>query len=367
MASTTPTTPTTPPTVGNISRLTLEQARAAWEPVPGYLNAATLGLPPRSVVSALTDAVRDWAAGRASAVAYDVAVARCRELYAHLVGVPTPWVAVGSQASVMAALVASALPDGADVVLPTGDFTSVVFPFLVHADRGVRVRQVPLAGLADAIGSSTTVVAFSLAQSADGTVLDTAAVREAAARHGALTLCDLTQAAGWMPCDATAFDVTMCAAYKWLCHPRGAAYLTVRPEVWERLRPVQAGWYAGESRWDSVYGPEMALAADARRFDVSPAWLCWAAGVPAMELFAGVDPELVRRHDAGLADQLLERLGLSPRGQAVVSLPDADGHRAAALTARGAVVAGRAGRVRIGFHLWNDVADVDLAADVLRG
>ena len=67
-----------------------------------------------------------------------------------------------------------------------------------------------------------------------------------------------------------------------------------------------------------------------------------------MELFAAVDPEQVRAHDVGLADGLLGRLGLEPRGQAVVSLPDPDGSLAAALSARGAVVAGRAGRVRIG-------------------
>jgi hypothetical protein len=111
----------------------------------------------------------------------------------------------------------------------------------------------------------------------------------------------------------------------------------------------------------------MLLATDARRFDVSPAWLSWAASVPAMELFASVDPAQVRAYDVGLADGLLARLDLEPRGQAVVSLPDADGSKAAALSARGAVVAGRAGRVRIGFHLWNDQADVDLAAVVLTG
>jgi selenocysteine lyase/cysteine desulfurase len=347
------------------ARVSLEQARAAWSPVPGYLNAATLGLPTRAVVQTMDAAVRTWAEGRASAVGYDAAVARCRELYAELVGVPATWVAVHAQTSVMVSLVATALPDGAEVVVPEGDFTSVQFPFLVQADRGIDVRQVPLAGLADAVRPSTALVAFSLAQSSDGTLADVDAVREAAARHGALTLCDITQAVGWMPCRAADFDITTASAYKWLCQPRGTAYLTVRPEVMQRLRPIHAGWYAGQSRWDSVYGPRMQLADDARRFDVSPAWLAWAAAVPVMELFAGVEPEVVRAHDVGLADDLLARLGRAPRGQAVVSLPDPEGALASALAQRGAVVAGRAGRVRIGFHLWNDLADVDLVADVL--
>jgi selenocysteine lyase/cysteine desulfurase len=157
----------------------------------------------------------------------------------------------------------------------------------------------------------------------------------------------------------------VCTAYKWLCHPRGAAYLTVRPEVADRIRPLQAGWYAGESRWDSCYGPDMQLASDARRFDVSPAWLSWVGAVPAMELFAGLDPEQARAYDAGLADALLDRLGRPPQGRPVVSLPDEFGALQAALTDKGATVAGRAGRVRIAFHLWNDEEDVELVASAL--
>ncbi|MFL6098728.1 MAG: aminotransferase class V-fold PLP-dependent enzyme [Actinomycetales bacterium] len=346
-------------------RLTLEQARDAWPRVTGYLNAATLGVPPRTVVEAMTADLRHWAAGEVDAVRYDDDVARCRELFAGLVRVPPSWVATGANTSVMAALVASALPDRAEVVVPHGDFTSIVFPFLVQANRGVRVRHVPLAGLAEAVTSSTTLVAWSLAQSADGVVADHGAVVEAARQHGAMTLCDLTQAVGWMPCDASVFDVAVCTAYKWLCHPRGAAYLTVRPHVADRISPLQAGWYAGESRWDSCYGPDMQLAGDARRFDVSPAWLSWVGAVPAMELFAGLDPEQARTYDAGLADALLERLGLAPQGRAVVSLPDPFGALKAALTDKGATVAGRAGRVRIAFHLWNDEDDVELAAAAL--
>ena len=78
---------------------------------------------------------------------YDEDVARCRDLYAALVQVPAGWVAVGSQVSAMVSLVAAALPDDAEVLAVEGDFTSVLFPFLVHRDRGVRVRTVPLDGL----------------------------------------------------------------------------------------------------------------------------------------------------------------------------------------------------------------------------
>ncbi len=339
--------------------------RAAFAPVPGYLNAATLGLPPLAARAALNDALDAWQRGQAHAPDYDAAVNRSRALYASLVGVPAGAVAVGSQVSVAAGLVASALPDGSRVVCVGGDFTSVVFPFLAQAGRGVIVRHAPLEALADAVDEGCDLVAFSLAQSADGRVADAAAVVEAAARQGAMTFCDTTQAVGWLDVDAALFDVTVCSAYKWLCSPRGTAFTTVSPTALARLTPVNAGWYAGESVWDSVYGPQMRLAADARRFDVSPVWLAWVGTVPALELLASLPAGHAREYGSGLADALRLRLGLAPEHRPVVSLPDPDGGLAARLGAAGCTVAGRAGRVRIAFHLWNDDADVERAAGAL--
>ncbi len=339
--------------------------RAAFSPVDGYLDAATLGLPPRASADALREALDAWQSGRADAAAYDAAVRRSRAAYARLVGVPVEHVAVGSQASSLVGVVAAGLPDGAEVVVVDGDFTSVVFPFLAHADRGVRVRHVPLDRLADEVRPGTDLVAFSLVQSRDGRVADADAVCAAAAAVGARTLCDTTQAAGWFPVDASRFDVTVCSAYKWLCGPRGAAFLTVRPDVAATLRPLHAGWYAGADVWASVYGPDMTLAPDARRFDVSPAWLCWVGLAPALELLAAVDPREVRAHDARLADTLRARLGLRPTGSAIVVLPDATGSLRARLAEHGVRAAGRGGGVRLAFHVWCSEADVERAAEAL--
>jgi selenocysteine lyase/cysteine desulfurase len=354
-------------TATTVDRRTITEARAQFRPVPGYLNAASLGLPPRTVAETLKTAVDEWSAGKASPAIYDQHVARSRELFARLVTVPTSWVAVGSQVSVLAGTVAASLPDGAEVICVEGDFSSMVYPFMVHADRGVTVRHVPIEALAESIRPQTTLVAFSVAQSACGSVVDAESVRRAAAAHGAVTFCDTTQATGWMPVDARDYDITVCSAYKWLCAPRGSAFLTLSPDLAERLplRPINAGWYAGDSIWDSCYGPEMNLAYDARRFDVSPAWLPWAGTVPALELFASVDMQAVRDWDSRLANALRAGLGLEPADRPVVSLPDPDGAKQAALSAAGAVVAGRAGKVRIAFHLWNDESDVDLALNAL--
>lgn len=331
----------------------------------GYLNAATSGLAPRTVAQAMHEAVDAWSLGDGTLACYDLAVARSRAAFARLVGVPTAEVAIGSQVSVMVGVVAASLPDGAHVLVAEGDFTSVTYPFLAQAHRGVQVRTAPAEALADAVRDTDDLVAFSLVQSADGRVLDGTGVAAAARAAGARTLVDLTQAAGWLPVRAGDYDVTVTGAYKWLCAPRGAAFATVAAQALVWLRPTGAGWYAGADLAGSMYGTAMRLADDARRFDVSPAWLAWSGAAPALELAADLDPTAVRDHDVQLADGLRAELGLPAAGSAIVALPDPDGARGRALAAAGCTVAGRDGGVRLAFHLWNDEDDVARAAAAL--
>ncbi|MGB3829334.1 MAG: aminotransferase class V-fold PLP-dependent enzyme [Ornithinimicrobium sp.] len=341
---------------------------SAFAPAPGYVNASTLGLPPIAVVEAMQHGLVQWQAGSASPDMYDAAVASARSSFASLVGVPAANVAVGPAASTFAGVVASSLPDGARVVAIADDFTSILFPFMVQeqTQRGVRVELVALSDLASAITAETDLVVFSLAQSKDGALVDLEGVLSAAQHARARTFCDLTQAAGWLPIDAGRFDVTVCSAYKWLCQPRGAAYFTVTDDVMESLTPVYAGWYAGESVWESVYGPQMQLAVDARRFDVSPGWLTWLGAAAAGTVFEQTPIAELGAHGVGLANDLRSRLGVPQCPSPVLSLPDADGEKARSCAAAGATVASRAGAVRIAFHLWNTPADVDLIESALR-
>ncbi|PFG17307.1 selenocysteine lyase/cysteine desulfurase [Propionicimonas paludicola] len=338
-------------------RLTVAELAAHFHPVPGYLAAASSGVAADLTLAALRADQEAWSQGRRGPADYDQVVSRTRRLYAELVGVPDSWVAIGSTTSALVANLAAGLPAGAEVLVPEEEFTSIVYPFL--ASGQLQVRSAPLNQLAAAIGPQTAVVAFSVVQSATGELADLAAIREAAGRVGALTLADLTQAAGLLPVAATGFDLTVCHAYKWLCAPRGVAFLTVRPDLIERLTPVSAGWYAGDDPWASCYGTDFAPARTARRFDTSPAWQAFAGAEAALSLFVRADLEEVWRHCSGLGDRLCRGLGLEPRHQAIVSWPDPEGCQLAALTAAGIQASGRAGRVRVAFAVWNTTADVD--------
>jgi selenocysteine lyase/cysteine desulfurase len=341
----------------------IDDARREFAVEPGYLDTASIGVPPTAAVAAMRDALAAWERGRARPPDYDPLITAARGAFARLVGVRNTDVAIGSQASALVGLVASSLPVGSRVLAVEGDFTSLLFPFLVHAARGVDLFTVPLDRLAEAVDARTTLVATSAVQSATGEVADLDAVAAAAAHHGAATLIDATQACGWLPIDASRFDITVCSAYKWLLAPRGTAFMTVRPSMLDRITPHAAGWYAGDDIWSSIYGEPLRLAATARRLDVSPAWLGWVGAVPALDLLERIGVDALHAHGAGLADRLRGHLGLPPAGSAIVRVESPGASER--LEAAGIRASTRAGAARLAFHLYNTVDDADRAAEAL--
>ena len=336
----------------------LHEAVHRWRPEPGWLNTASYGLPPAPTVEAVQRALLEWQRGARPWTDWDASTGRARRAFARLVGAAPEDVAVGAAVSQLLAPVAGSLPAGARVVVPEIEFTSNLFPWLV---QDLDVRTVPADRLADAIDARTTAVAFSVVQSATGEIAPVDDVVRAARDNGALVVADVSQAAGWLPVDATRFDVLVCAAYKWLMAPRGAAFCYVSPAVRNRVRPAAAGWYAGEEH--AYYGPPLRLASSARRFDISPAWFSYVGAAPSLELLNEIGIEAIRAHDVALADRFMAGLGLPPAGSAIVSvdLPGA----AERLDAAGIKVAVRDGRVRASFHLYTTEADVDAALDAL--
>lgn len=330
-----------------------------------YLNTASTGLLPVRAVDAMKAAVESVADGRPQDMFADVEAARAA--FARIVGVPDHRVAAGASVAVYTGLIAASLPSGAEVVTAEGDFTSVVNPFHVRGD--LKVRQVPLERVAEAVRPGTALVAVSVAQSADGRVADLEAIREAARAHGARTYVDASQSAGWLPIEADAYDYVVSVGFKWLVCPRGVAFLVV-PEDLGGLTPVFAGWVAGEHPWDSCYGPVEELAHSARRFDESPSLFSYAGARRSLALIEELGVANVRDHDLALADRFragLAGLGHVPvpaPGSSIVSVPGL-GHRQAELSRAGVEVSDRAGHLRAAFHLYNTPADVDRILDVL--
>ncbi|ATZ27409.1 aminotransferase class V-fold PLP-dependent enzyme [Streptomyces lavendulae] len=334
-----------------------------------YLNTATSGILPRPAVAEVRALAEAAGAGLPAGFGDFERVERVRASFARLVGVDAGRVAIGSSVAAHVGVVSASLPSGAEVLVPEGDFASVMNPFVVRGD--LKVRFAPLESLAEAVDADTALVALSAVQSSDGRTADLAAIRAAAAAHGARMLVDATHAAGWLPFDASPYAYTVTAGYKWLLGGRGASYLTVSEEAQPGLVPLHAGWVAAESMWDATYGPMRRLAPDARRFDESPAFLAYHAAEPSLALLERVGIDAVHAHDTALAARYragLARLGHEPvPGETpIVSVPGLAGLQERLLGA-GVSTAARAGALRASFHLYNTEADVDRLLDVLAG
>jgi selenocysteine lyase/cysteine desulfurase len=341
----------------------LEEAQRLWQPETLYLNTASYGLPPTPAWETLQAVLADWRGGRTSWEGWGDYTESARASFASLVGVPAEWIAIGANTSTMVGLVAASLPDGARVVSAEPEFTSLLWPFLAQ-QRGIEVECVQVPELANSVDERTDVVAVSVVQSSTGEVADLDAVLDAAAAHGARVVVDATQACGWLPVDAGRIDVLVCSAYKWLCSPRGTAFMSVRPELHDRLTPHAAGWYAGEDPHASYYGPPLRLASDARRFDVSPAWFPWVATAPTLDLLLEIGIDAIHEHDLRLANRFRAGLGLPPGDSAIVSaeLPEAEER----LRGSRVMAAGRAGLLRTSWHVYNTDDDVDELLETLN-
>ncbi|CAM5666527.1 class V aminotransferase [Streptomyces rimosus subsp. rimosus] len=340
-------------------------------PLTTYLNTASSGLLPARSAAALRAAVEESGSYGTMGLDYFGPAAAARTAFARLIHVPPERVAIGGAVAVHVALIAGSLPEGAEVLVPEGEFSSLVNPLAVRS--GIKLRTAPLAELADAVRPGTALVAFAAVQARDGRIADMDAVREAARAHGARTLVDATQAAGWLPLRAGDFDYLVCGAYKWLLCPRGTSFLVCGGEGPESdgLEALHAGWVAGADPMEANYGPVQRLAADARRYDEPHAHYSYVGAEHSLALLNELGVETVYAHDLALADRY--RAGLAERGHppvpapgsAIVSVPGL-GDAAERMEAAGVRVAVRAGHLRAAFHLYNSSDDVDRLLELLE-
>lgn len=267
--------------------------------------------------------------------------------------------------------------EGDTICIDADEYPSVVGPF---AMRGVNLRMARGTDpdrLARCVDSRTRLIGVSAVSYLTGERFDLAALRRLADSVGALLMVDFTQAAGYLPIDASVADFAFSACYKWLLGMTGVAVA-----CWNRAR--QPAWSPRSAGWHSFapgtrgYDPTPALRADALRFTRgNPAHGPVYVLAEALDYLAQFDTEAVQAHVQALAAALLARLEelqipsttprdparhgasvcvASPRAQAIVD----------ALYAQGIYAWNGHGRVRFSFHGYNSLADVERIAEGLR-
>lgn len=362
----------------------LQEFRALFPALERYvwLNSPTAPPAARPVLEALRRVETEWETGEFAWQDWEADAYATREQFARLINADPDSVALVTAVSYAASAVAASLPVGS-IVVGAREFRSNYFPWLALRDRGNEVRVVeatdrgvvPLDALVEAIDDSTVLVAISDVQSTNGYRVDLAALVDAAHEHGARVFVDVCQSLGVLPFDVEAVPVDFLAVhgYKWMLGPRGAAWLYLRADRIDEVPPFTPSWKTPEDPYADYYGGPMDVPKAARKLDTSLAWFAWPGARAALDLLLSLDPEEVQARALGLAAGFREEAGarglvLSPEDQPsqIVGVTVSDPHGISErLRERRIVGAVRGGYLRLGFHGFNDEADVETGLDAL--
>lgn len=251
--------------------------------------------------------------------------------------------------------------------------------------------RVSLERMADAIDSRTALVAVSLVSNVNGHLEQVAELSRLAHDRGALLFADIIQAAGAIPIDvhAMGIDVAATSSYKWLFGIHGAGFLFVREglqgaKIPDRLFPghVRRNYAPWVKQPEAGVGEvTFSPPASAVRYQTGHvSYLGYAAvfeGLNFIEQVGG--PAAIQRHSTRLVARLLRQIDTDayrvltpkPDRSPILALRvrnlDGLGRRLAAAGTVISVGGDMSDLMRISPAIYNNDADIDRLAGVLRG
>jgi cysteine desulfurase / selenocysteine lyase len=329
----------------------------------------------RSHDEALLRYVADKSRGLPGRTAQEAEIEAARAGMARLWNVSAADIGFVSNVAEGVSIVAESLNwhDGDSIAIDADEYPSVVGPVAFRRTPTVSIRQARGGEpdrLSRCVDGSTRIIAASYVSYLTGERVDLDALRRLADSVGALLLVDFTQASGYLPIDTSVADFAFSACYKWMLGITGVAVA-----YWNRIRqpawtPASAGWHSiapGARGHDTL--PK--LRPDAMRFTRgNPAHCPIYVLNNALSYLSRYDMRDVQRHVQTLTVALLDELAASqipvmtpadparhgasvciasPSAQAIVD----------ALYAQSVYAWNGHGRIRISFHGYNGLDDVN--------
>lgn len=274
--------------------------------------------------------------------------------------------ATNTSAALNAAIRSLPLGPGDEVLLGDAEYGGMLILWEHVARRtGARLVHRPFDALEP--GPRTRVVFCSHVEWTTGRVNELAPVVAAAREAGAISVVDGAHAPGQVDVDLEAIgpDVYAANAHKWLCAPKGSAFLYARPGVQDLIEPAVLSWdfvegatFPERHRWQGTRDPAAHLAVPAAiRFQAEHDW-------PSVRRRCH---ELLAAHDFGLeplTDEFAQLRGfrLDHPDPAGLKRRLYDDHRIEVPvfeTSQGWVL-------RVSVQAYNDEADLQALASALR-
>jgi kynureninase len=347
-----------------------------------YLNSCSLGALSHRALDRVATFHEDWNTHGASAW-YETWVGRLDELrtrVGRMIGAQDGEVALAASTSAALSVIGSAFDYTRRnrIVLAELDFPTVAYQWMVKpgvevvrvtSDDGVSIDPDRMAA---AVDDRTAIVSISHVYFTTGAIQHTAAIAEAARRHGALFLIDAYQSIGQVPVnvDELGADVLVAGPLKWLLGGPGLAYLYVRDEWTRRLEPTLTGWFAARDQF-AFDIHDFAFRDDARRFELgTPAMPTVHSALGGQDIIDEIGVGAIRRRNSELTEHLIASLhdaGFRTRTadrpedrSALVMVEHADpGAAVQRLADDGIIVDARPGHVRVSPHFYNTPDELD--------
>jgi selenocysteine lyase/cysteine desulfurase len=317
-------------------------------------------------------------------------VERARVSFARLINADADEIAVTSSVSHAASAFASALRFDGDrrvVLASSAEFPTVGHVWLAQRERGAAVQWVPMSGNGtidpghyDAgIDDRTLVVSACHAYFVNGFKQDVGRITQLAHDRGALVFVDAYQTLGTEPIDVKALGVDALAGgtLKYLMACAGIAFLYVRRDLADRLRPTITGWF-GRVNPFAFDATALDWAVATRRFDAgTPPIINAYIARAGLEIIHEVGPAAISSWTHVLSEWLVnggvargltlygtsDPASKSPTTAFVVGAESAAIERR--LRARGVIASARGDVIRLAPHFYSTLDDVDRSLDAL--
>jgi selenocysteine lyase/cysteine desulfurase len=351
-----------------------------------YLNSCSQGALSDAVQAGLEEFIASWHEQGSPWESWVNHYEQARTAFARFINASPDEVAIVTSASAGINGIASALTfrERNKVVMGEFEFPTMGHIWLAQRPRGAEVEfvaadgnRIPAANYEKNVDCHTLIVPLTHVCFKNGFRSEVEAIAKIAHDSGALVMLDDYQDCGTRPVDVKAMDLDffVTGTLKYLLGPPGLAFMYVRKELIPSLNPTISGWFAQANPF--AYDPQtFDLSPSARRFESgSPSVPNVYAALPGFQLLQEIGIKNVADHVKSLTQSLLRSaidLGIIPKTPAnsagpLVVLPSRDSTLLVQKLAQSNIVASnRHDGLRISFHVYNTMDDVNAVVEVLK-
>lgn len=351
-----------------------------------YLNTCSQGALSGAVEAGFSDYIASWHEEGSPWQRWVEHYEEARAAFAQFINASPDEVAIVTSVSAGINSVASALNfrERRKVVMGEFEFPTMGHVWLGQRARGADVRfvkaegnRIPLGRYEETIDGQTLIVPLTHVCFRNGFRSEVREITQIAHRSGALVMLDDYQDCGTRPVGVKAMDLDfyLAGTLKYLLGPPGLAFLYVRKELISTLSPSVTGWFAQANPF-AYDAQHLELSPTARRFESgTPSVPNVYGAVPGFRLLQNLGMAEIAQHIRSLTQAILRSAGelgilaKTPADSAgpLVVLQSRDSNLLVQKLAEAGIVASnRHDGLRISFHVYNTMDDVQAVTGILK-